>query len=106
MLSLPWEGTPSLKGGAALGVLASSIPQQGERSSLPGPALGGHAGPKKPPDTQPNIALLAFLVVDKGCWPEGGRLRGSGYVGATGPAKLVLAARLVCGCLWVLFLVE
>lgn len=56
---LALEGTPSLKGGAALGVLASSIPQQGEWSSLPGPALGGHAGPKKPPDTQPNIALLA-----------------------------------------------
>lgn len=53
------EGTPSLKGGAALGVLASSILQQGEWSSLPGPALGGHAGLKKPPDTQPNIALPA-----------------------------------------------
>lgn len=74
MLSLPWEGTPSLKEGAALGVLASSIPQQGEWSSLPGPALGGHAGPKKPPDTQPNIALQAFLLVDRGCWAEGGRL--------------------------------
>lgn len=42
------------------------------------------------------------LVVDTGCRAEGGRLRGSGYVGATGPAKLVLEARLVCGCLWVL----
>lgn len=45
------------------------------------------------------------LVVDRGCWAEGSRLQGCGW-GATRPAKLVLEARLVCGDLWVLFLVE
>lgn len=93
------EGTPSLRGGAALGVLASSIPQQGEWSPLAWAwPLVATLGRKSRLTHNPTLHCGPHpcLVVDTGCRAEGGRLRGSGYEGATGPAKLVLETRLVC----------
>ena len=63
VLSLPLEATPSLEGGKPSGCWQQHSPLG---RGAPWPGLHGQAGPRRPPDTRPNVALPGPQVPGRG----------------------------------------
>lgn len=59
VLNVPWRVHRPSEEEQPLGCWPAASPNRESGPPRLGLALGGHAGSKKPPDTQPNIALRA-----------------------------------------------